>query len=236
VKIAILGSAEATRDLAPFDDPTWEIWGLAWRFYDHPRMDKAFEVHDPSIWHEYVKPEIYQGWLNNPQDSDGNDVEVYMLPHVAETFPSKNIKAYPADEACKLMGRRYFTSSFSYMLAKAIMDGATEIGIWGVDLVTDEEYMQQRPAAEFLLGIAHARGIKITIPEQSALLKASHVYGLEDIRFGDPMEERYKQKEKEYRDKIEELKSQIFTLEGAAHECKEFYHALQAKRRGLWGK
>ena len=85
-------------------------------------------------------------------------------------------------------------------------------------------------------GIAHAKGIKITIPEQSALLRADHVYGLEDIRFGDPMEERYKQKEKDYRAKIEELKSQIFTLEGAAHECKEFYTAMAAKRRGLWAK
>lgn len=234
MKVAILGSAETTRDLAPFDDPEWSIWGLAWRFYDHPRMDKAFEVHDPSIWHEYVKPEIYQGWLQNPQDSDGNPVEVYMLPHVAEQFPA--VKAYPADDACKLMGRRYFTSSFSYMLAKAIMDGATEIGIWGVDLVSDEEYIQQRPAAEYLLGIAQAKGIKITIPEQSALLKASHVYGLEDIRFGDPIEERYKQKAKDYRSKIDELKSQIYTLEGAAHECDEFAHALAAKRRGLWGK
>lgn len=234
MKVCILGSAEATRDLAPFDDPSWEIWGLAWRFYDHPRMDKCFEVHDPSIWHEYLKPEIYQGWLQNPQDENGRNIEVWMLPHVAAQFPAT--KAYPVADAEQLMGRRYFTSSFSYMLAKAIMDGATEIAIYGVDLVSDEEYMQQRPAAEFLLGIAQARGIKITIPEQSALLKASHVYGFEDIRFGDPVEERYKLKAESYREKIQDLKAQIFTLEGAAHECDEFVEALKAKRRGLWGK
>jgi len=234
MKIAILGSAEATRDLAPFDDPSWEIWGLAWRFYDHPRMDKAFEVHDPSIWHEYLKPEIYSAWLQKPEDADGNPIDVYMLPHVAAQYPAT--KAYPVADAEQLMGRRYFTSSFSYMLAKAIMDGATEIGIWGVDLVSDEEYMQQRPAAEFLLGIAQAKGIKVTIPEQSALLKASHVYGFEDIRFGDPVEERYKAKAESYREKIQDLKAQIFTLEGAAHECDEFVEALKAKRRGLWGK
>lgn len=234
MKIAILGSAESTRDLAPFDDPSWQIWGLAWRFYDHPRMDKAFEVHNPDVWPGYVKPEIYGAWLNDPRTEDGKPIDVYMLPHVAPSFPG--VKAYPTEEAEKLMGRRYFTSSFSYMLALAIMEGATEIGLWGIDLVSDEEYIEQRPAAEYLLGIAHAKGIKITIPENSALLKASHIYGQETFGTEDPVSHRYIEKAKTYREKIQDLKAQIYTLEGAAHECDEFVEALKAKKRGLWGK
>lgn len=233
-KICILGSAESTKDLAPFDDPSWEIWGLAWRYYDHPRMDVCFDIHDPSMWHEYVKPEIYGAWLQKPEDAEGNPVDVYLLPHVAAEYTGS--KPYPLDKAEQLMGRRYFTSSFSYMLAKAIIDGATEIAIFGVDLVSDEEYFEQRPAAEYLLGIAQAHGIKITIPEQSALLKASFIYGQEPAIGEDPMSLRYIEKAKTYREKIQDLKAQIYTLEGAAHECDEFVEALKSKRRGLWGK
>src|SRR5690606_6566767 len=100
-------------------------------------------------WHTYVKAELYGPWMNDPKDNEGNAVEVFTLPHVAKEHPGT--KPYPVQEAIALMGnRRYFTSSFSYMLAHAILEGVDEIGIWGVDLVTDEEYTRQRPAAEFL--------------------------------------------------------------------------------------
>ena len=99
-----------------------------------------------------------------------------------------------------------------------------------------EEYEYQRPAAEFLLGIAHAKGIRITIPSTSSLLKSSFVYGVDELPAENPVILRYKAKAKDYREKIAELKAQIFTLEGAAHECDEFVTALMSKDRGLWGK
>jgi hypothetical protein len=233
-KIAILGSAESTRDLAPFGDPTWEIWGLAWRFYDHPRIDVCFDIHDQHQWSRYTKVELYSGWLRDPQNGDGDPVKVYLLPQVQPSFPK--CEAYPVEQAEAMMGRRYFTSSFSYMLALALLEEVDEIAIYGVDLVVGEEYEYQRPAAEFLLGIAHARGIKITIPPSSSLLKSSFVYGVDEIPSENPLALRYKDKAKGYRDKISELKAQIYTLEGAAHECDEFVTGLLSKDRGLWGK
>jgi hypothetical protein len=234
VKIAILGSAESTRDLAPFDNPEWTIWGLAWRFYDHPRMDAVFEVHDEYQWSRYTKTELYSAWLKDPKDAEGNKVDVYLLPQVQARY--KKCIAYPTEAAIDLMGRNYFTSSFSYMLALALLKEPEEIAIYGVDLVVGEEYEYQRPAAEFLLGMARAKGIKITIPPSSSLLKSSFVYGIDELPEENPVIMRYKQKAKDYRAKIEELKSQIFTLEGAAHECDEFVTAMMSKDRGLWGK
>lgn len=234
MKIAIVGSAESTRDQAPFLDFDWQIWGLAWRFYDHPRMDVAFEVHDEYQWPRYTKPELYGAWLKDPRTAEEVKVPVYLLPQVQARYP--NCLAYPVEEAEALMGRRYFTSSFSYMLALAILKGATEIAIYGVDLVVGEEYEYQRPAAEFLLGIAHAKGIKVTIPQSSSLLKSSFVYGVDELPEENPVILRYKKKAADYRDKVNELKAQIYTLEGAAHECDEFVTALLSKDRGLWGK
>lgn len=234
MKVCILGSAESTKDDAPFDDPSWSIWGLAWRYYDTPRMDVAFEMHEEYQWGRYTKTELYGAWLKDPQDAEGNTVPVYLLPQTQPRFPGS--LSYPLDEATALMGRTYFTSSFSYMLALAIVQGATEIAIYGVDLVIGEEYEYQRPAAEFLLGIAHAKGIKVTIPSTSSLLKSSFVYGVDELPEENPVIIRYKEKAKGYRDKIDDLKAQVFTLEGAAHECDEFVAALMSKDRGLWGK
>lgn len=233
LKVAILGSAESTRDKAPFDDPEWEIWGLAWRVHDHPRMNRIFEVHNRDVWGEYVVPEAYERFFSDPFDKSGINLKVYMLPHEAARF--EKVTPYPVEEAKALMGgRNYFTSSFSYMLALAILEGATEIACYGIDLVAGDEYIEQRPAAEFLLGIAHAKGIKITIPGESALLQSGFVYGLQDRRDDLPMKRHYEEKREKYQEKIKELKSQIYALEGGVHEIGEFLAAIDATRRGLW--
>lgn len=223
-RIAILGNADSTKDLAPFDDPTWEIWGLAWRALHHPRMDVCFEVHSlPVIIEEFGQDALE--WYADPFTKAGEPI-VYMMPAVAAEFPK--VRAYPVADAAALMGgREYFTSSFSYMLALALLqDDVSEIGVWGVDLTDGEEYTEQRPCAEFLLGIAHARGIKLTIPPQSALLRHKWRYGLDDAPTDDPLYKQYVRKAANYRAKVRELLTdlpqQIAALEGAAHECDEF--------------
>lgn len=230
-KVAIIGSAQTTYALAPWDDGSWEFWGLAWRCLDHPRFDRVFEVHNPDQW-DYVDETVYGPWLKEARDKSGAAVSVYMLPHVAADYGASS---YPLAEVEALMGRRYFSSSFSYMLALAILEGVSEIGIWGVDLVADGEYAHQRPAAEYLLGIAQARGIKVTIPCQSALLKAPFVYGMETpADSDDPLEQRYIEKLANYREKLRVRQDEAKTLEGAIHECEKILECLRAKRRGLW--
>ena len=54
-----------------------------------------------------------------------------------------------------------------------------EIGIFGIDLVVGDEYIKQKQCVEYLLGIAHARGLMIRIPPQCALLKQQWRYGYE---------------------------------------------------------
>ncbi len=235
-KIAIVGSAKSAAD-APYDDPSWEIWSLAWRFFDLPRMDVCFEMHLPDQWGSYVNPEMYLNWMKEPARTTAEGlkpVRVVLQPEVAELFPK--CEAFPLEDAKALMGGRpYFTSSFSYMLSQALLEGADEIGIWGVDLVVGTEYEQQRPAAEFLLGIAIARGVRVSIAKGSALLRSSFVYGVDDDAV-DPMAARFRAKAEGYREKIKELKSQVFALEGAAREIDEFVTAIEAKHRGLWAE
>ena len=46
----------------------------------------------------------------------------------------------------------------------AIMEGYKVIGLWGVNPV-GKDYSQQRPALEYLLSVAHQRGIRLRFPE-----------------------------------------------------------------------
>lgn len=235
-KIAIVGSAESWKD-APFDDPSWEIWSLAWRFFDVPRMDVCFEMHMPDQWGGYTNPEMYLNWLRAPKRvADGQEapVRVVLQPDVAVAFPA--CEAFPMDAAKAMMGGRpYFTSSFSYMLSQALVEGVDEIGIWGVDLVVGTEYEQQRPAAEFLLGIAIARGVKVSIAQGSALLRSGFLYGVDDDA-PDPAIARLKSKVANYDEKIKELMSQVYALGGAKREAEECVTMLEAQHRGLWSK
>lgn len=233
-KIAILGSAESTRDLAPFSDPSWEIWGLTWRYRDHPRMDRCYEMHAEKFWDIYAG-DLYRAWLKDPHtfDEAKSPVAVYLRPEDAARYPK--CTPYPLDAAIELIGREYFTSSFSYMLAAAILERPAEIGLWGVDLVVGEEYEYQRPNAEYLLGIARGHGIKLTIPWQSSLLRHHYVYGRDTPPEEKPIVRRFAAKRDEYRKKIDELKAQIYTLEGAAHECAQFVDTQLAIDRGSMG-
>lgn len=88
-------------------------------------------------------------------------VPVYMLKRHAEIPGSV---AYPLEEAVRLFGR-CFTSSVSYIIALAIMAGYERIGLWGVDLSDKEEYIYQRPAVQYLLGMAKKRGITVCLPK-----------------------------------------------------------------------
>jgi hypothetical protein len=81
------------------------------------------------------------------------------------------------------------------MVALAILEhdiGETvgEIGLWGINMAQHgkskgigsagwfaSEYARQRPSVEYWLGVAEGKGIKVTIPVQSDILKCSCVYG-----------------------------------------------------------
>ncbi len=176
-KVAIVGFAESWKT-APFKDESIEIWGLNELHKYVPRWDRWFEVHDDTTL-GVTSRDLSEGeqkrhleWLAQPHGKP-----IYMQPQFCDgRFPSA--VPYPL-EAMILRFRRYFTSSIGYMLALAIAEGYTWIGLYGVDLASDQEYPGQRPNAEYYIGIAEGMGITVEIAKTSALLKAGHLYGYE---------------------------------------------------------
>ena len=85
---------------------------------------------------------------------------------------------YPYEEVVATIGSNYFaTNSFGYMIALAIHERFEEIKLYGAAFgPKDISDAYARPCIEFLLGLAQGRGIRVWVPEGSALLKGD-IYG-----------------------------------------------------------
>jgi hypothetical protein len=189
-KIAIVGCSDS-KDLAPYDDKTWQIWAMNNSFAHVKRQDAWFEIHPIKKdekgnfkRRKLIQPGVFE-WADNFRGQPMEDyiknlaalnVPIYMQQHwneIPQSIP------YPLAEITSRFGR-YFTNSVSYMIALAILDGATDIGCFGVDMATGSEYGPQRPSCEWMLGIAAGLGIRLTIPDQADLLKTMFLYAFEE--------------------------------------------------------
>ncbi len=75
---------------------------------------------------------------------------------------------------------KYHTSSVSWMVGMAILQGYKEIHVYGIDMASDAEYRFQRPACEAWLGFAEGLGIKTYTPPESDLFSCVAQYGSGD--------------------------------------------------------
>lgn len=188
-KVAIVGCSD-TKNLAPYNDPSWEIWAMNNAFHVKP-YSRWFEIHPIKkgpdgqfLRRKLIRPGTFEWSMEfrgqKMQDYIKSlaalDCPVYMQQHWEEI--PKSIP-YPVDQITGRFGR-YFTNSVSYMIALAIEMGFREIGLYGVDMSTASEYGPQRPSCEFFIGICAGLGIKVTIPKQSDLLKTRFLYGFEE--------------------------------------------------------
>ena len=80
--------------------------------------------------------------------------------------------------------RKYFTSTFAYMMGLAIHEKFDVIELYGIDMENNTEYGYQRPCGEFWIGLALGRGIKVTLPEPCLLCQAP-LYGYEIVPYVD---------------------------------------------------
>lgn len=195
-KVAIVGTAPSWVK-APWDDLSVEIFGLndgymcrdargqgvrrASRWYDLHPIDKMW-FRDPArkevYAHEipkghYVRPAGHLEWLK----TQAMTIPVYLQAEPPADWPA-NARRFPV-EAVEARFGTYWASGPSYMLAQALIEGYTEIQIYGIHLSTQAEYLEQRPNFEHLLGIARGMGVHVVMAEESPLLKHGWKYGYE---------------------------------------------------------
>ena len=131
LKIAIVGTASTSVNEAPWKDESWQIWSLGRNSASCPRFSRWFELHTKDVL-------IAAGALNQRMDFLKAAGDKLMIGH--DCWPElPEARFYPWVDIITEFGR-YLTSSLSNMVALAIHEGATEIGLWGVDMVCPDEY------------------------------------------------------------------------------------------------
>ena len=173
-KIGILGGCQTIK-YAPWHDPTWELWAHAsCRMHCQREPDVLFDLHPPELWKSVEQKwwdTSYYRWLQQ------NHIPIYMQ----ERYPDvpASIK-YPFGTMITEFPRGYMTNTVAYMIALALMEGVTHIGIYGADYTGAAEYFRQRGSCEYWLGVTEGRGVQICLPPGCDLLnKPSLLYGYE---------------------------------------------------------
>lgn len=175
-KIGLVGSHTASLRTCPWRDPTWELWGHASsRSWYSRNLDCYFEMHRKERWsHVKKKGTKYLHWLGR------NTIPIYMH----ERYPGVPASVrYPKErvfEEFSHIPRRYFANTAAWMTALAIMEGATTVGLWGINYSTESEYARQRGSMEHWLGVLGGMRIQIILPDECTLLgEPALLYGYE---------------------------------------------------------
>jgi hypothetical protein len=177
-KVAIVGTSHSWM-LAPFDDESFEIWGVnnGYLNLDGKRCTRWFDVH----LFEKKGDKWFRRWDQNFRGKAVNDYlkDLAKLPcsvYMQEKNPEvPNSERFPIEEVIARFGT-YITNSISMQIAYAIHLGFGEIALYGVDMSAGTEWEYQRPNAEYFIGLAVGMGIKVFIPGESDLVKTLFLY------------------------------------------------------------
>lgn len=174
-KIAMLGGAWISLKHAPWHDESWELWSHhSCRNACIREPDVYFDMHPPELWRDPTKKfwdRKYLVWTAQ------NRVPIYMQDRYSDVPASMK---YPFARIITEFPRGYMTNTMAYMMALALTEGVTHIGVFGCNYSAGSEYGPQRGCAEYWLGIAEGRGVHVCIPHGCDLLnKPSLLYGYE---------------------------------------------------------
>lgn len=151
------------------DAQTWTINYMAAAIY----CDRVIHI-DPI--HNYLNTHVVRDMCERTQKLG---IPFYTSwPHPLYS----NHVIYPFDEVIQKLGVCYFNTSVAYAIALAIVEGYTEIGLFGCDFSYPDVHLAEsgRACCEFLLGVASQRGVRVSIAGTSTILDThcgQHPYG-----------------------------------------------------------
>lgn len=221
LKIALIGTAPSSRMLAPYGDPSWQIWGCSpGNMKVLPRVDRWFEIHGNLLWPEnrhYGEP--YLTWLNSQA------FPIYMQ----DSSLVPRAEPLPVRELVNEFGPYFFTSSFAWMMGLAMLKGAKEIALFGIDMASRDEYILQRPGAYYFFMEAKRRGIKMLAPYESDIMQPPGLYGFSEVtQYGRKVLSRkveLEQRVRELKAQRDNANQQVTYLEGALEDL-DYFHSI----------
>ena len=165
-KIAICGTCPS-RGLAPINDLTWEIYTIGPGGKNVHRWERLFEIHGTDSW-----PEGFREYLEELKSE--KPPKVIYTEEAMPDWPANVV--YPKQEMFEKYGRMWFSSTIAYALAMALEENVTDLGLYGIDLESGEEYQSQFTGAKYFLHLARLAGVTIHIPQGCGLLRDPNPY------------------------------------------------------------
>ena len=163
-KVAIVGTGP-DRLSAPFDDSEWECWAL--NEIRQPAFTRHWELHPRRVQSAHDLRALAA--IRQP---------CYVLDP-AEWGPGEvpSPARYPLARVQEAGMRRYFSCTFAYQVALAVLEGFEELGLWGVQLHlgSPRERLVERRCVDYWLGYAEGRGLRVS--QDSGLAWQPHLYG-----------------------------------------------------------
>lgn len=167
-KLGLLGSTESL-DCAPWDDPSWTLAAHPccrprcsrepdWYFDLHPRS--CFSV-ERKAWNPH-----YFTWLKRLQ------TPIFMQ----ENWPDIPMAVRYPRERIFAEFRRYFSNHCAYLIALAMTEGVTHIGLFGCQYAGTERGVQ-RDSLTYWLGRFEQAGGTLVIPDKGNTLLTMPLYG-----------------------------------------------------------
>ena len=172
-KLAIVGSGTETRNNAPFDDLSFDIWV----FNEAPMLDwckrytASFQLHNHEIYQgENIKSKGYWEWIQK-------ETKPVFMNKLDEQVPGCEV--YPLQKAIELSGFEFFGMSPCYAVALALLKGYEHIEMYGVELSTTE-YVYGMDTWAFWAGFAKGKlGNDHFILKSGENLFKAPLYGIE---------------------------------------------------------
>jgi hypothetical protein len=174
LKICIYG-AGLGKEYAPLEDPEWAVWALNLvapiDTHGRLRADVWWDIHQ-----RVAQTEDDMRWIAECP------FKIYVPPDLEGSSP--NAIAYPLEIIELAFGISYWACTFAYQIALAIHMGATDIGLYGVELAfgTNRERTVEWANVAYWIGRAVERGITIHTPESTTLRCHPGRYGFEYTR------------------------------------------------------
>ena len=153
--VAIVGSEPHTKDLAPYDDLSIDIWMMNQSIRLSKRVTAAFQIHDKAIYRDPENKYDKEHWPFLQQD---HGYPVYLQdadPDVPNSvrYPLKEImEAYPCE-------KQMFTQTACYLLALALYQGYERVLIYGIENAHYSEYAAEREGFIYWVGFLQGHGV-----------------------------------------------------------------------------
>ena len=170
-EVILLGTAPSRVD-CPFDCETWGVNGV---YTSEPilmsqgkpfRLDKLF-ITDTTF--------AFEGNLHFDIDvmhriKKKYGTEYITLHPIGIGKLRLNSIMYPWDRIVAKFKTEYYTSSVCHMIAYALDLNYDAIRLYGIDMASKHEYMQQKGGVEYWLGRAEGMGCTVTVSKGSSVL------------------------------------------------------------------